>query len=104
MGSALTEEIHAIAKRPGPEVFRRQMAAIMRRPDSRPLFPEIACPTLVLCGREDRATTLADREIMAAGIPSAELIVLEDCGHLAPLERLEAVTGAFRAWLIADGD
>lgn len=100
---ALTGEIHAMAERLGPAVFRRQMAAIMGRPDSRPLLPKIACPTLLICGRQDRRTTLSDHEEMATGIPGAEMVVLEDCGHFAPLERPDDVTVALRAWLTLDG-
>ncbi len=36
---------------------------------------------------------------MAAAIPGARLVVIEDCGHLAPLERPEVVTRALREWL-----
>ncbi len=97
--STLTGEIRAMAERLGPAVFARQMAAIMARPDSRPLLPGIACPTLILCGRQDAVTTLAESEAMAAAIPGAALVVAEDCGHFAPLERPELVTGALRAWL-----
>ena len=68
----LVAELHAMAERLGPEVFARQMAAVMTRPDSRPLLPEIACPTLILCGRQDPAIPLAESEAMAATIPGAK--------------------------------
>ena len=59
-------------------------------------------PTLVLCGREDVLTPLADHQFMAAGIAGARLTVIEDCGHLATLERPEEVTAAMRNWLQAE--
>jgi len=44
-------------------------------------------------------TPLTGHEEMAAAIPNASLVVIEDCGHLAPLERPAAVNAAMRAWL-----
>lgn len=97
--TALTEAVAAMAGRVGPEAFLRQQTAIMGRPDSVPTLPAIACPTLVLCGRQDALTPLERHQEMAAGIPGAELAVIEDCGHLATMERPESVNAAMRAWL-----
>ena len=36
---------------------------------------------------------------MAFHVPGAKLVQIEDCGHLAPLERPAAVVSAMRAWL-----
>lgn len=85
----------------GPSGFATEMRAIMSRPDSRPLLASIACPTLVLCGREDFATVDVHVE-MASGIPDATLVVLPDCGHLSPLERPDAVSAQLRLWLGLD--
>ncbi len=91
--------VMAMAERLGPEVFLRQQHAIMHRPDSRALLPQIGVPTLVICGREDAATPLAHAEEIAALIPGARLAVIEECGHLSPLERPQAVTALLRLWL-----
>lgn len=96
---ALAGTVMAMAERLGPETFLRQQHAIMQRPDSRSLLPAITAPTLVVCGREDAATPLALSEEMAAGIPGARLAVIEECGHLSPLERPQAVTALLRLWL-----
>jgi pimeloyl-ACP methyl ester carboxylesterase len=79
--------------------FARQQEAIISRADSRPLLPAIACPALVLCGREDALTPVAIHEEMAAAIPGARLVVVDGSGHLSPLERPAAVTAALAAWL-----
>jgi pimeloyl-ACP methyl ester carboxylesterase len=91
--------VMAMAERLGPETFLSQQRAIMERPDSRPMLGSITAPMLVVCGREDAATPLALSEEMAAGIPGARLAVIEECGHLAPLERPQAVTALLRLWL-----
>jgi pimeloyl-ACP methyl ester carboxylesterase len=85
----------------GPDVFARQQEAILSRPDSRPTLAKIACPTLVLCGRQDILTLLSEHEAMALKIPGAHLEVIEDCGHLSTLERPTQVNAALRRWLRA---
>ena len=97
--AALVEEVKQMAREVGLEGFLKQQKAIMGRPDSAPLLGAIACPTLVLCGREDQLTPLARHEEMAAAIPGAELVVIEECGHLSTMERPEAVNAALRRWL-----
>jgi pimeloyl-ACP methyl ester carboxylesterase len=91
--------VMAMAERLGPAVFLRQQHAIMHRPDSRDLLPGITAPTLAICGREDAATPLAHAEEIAALIPGARLAVIEECGHLSPLERPHVVTVLLRLWL-----
>ena len=76
----------------GPEVFQRQTIAVKNRPDSVPTLPTISCPTVVMCGREDTLCPVSYHELMADRIPKAELVVLDDCGHLASLEQPDRVT------------
>ena len=95
----LVADVVAMAREVGREGFVRQQTAILRRPDSRPLLPGIACPTLVLTGRQDALLPLAVHQEMAAAIPGAELAVLENCGHLSPMERPAEVNLALRRWL-----
>ena len=98
---ALTDVVKSMAKNIGKEAFVRQERAIMSRADSRGLLATIACPTLVLCGRQDALTPLARHEEMAATIRGAQLEVIEDCGHLSTLERPTEVNAALRRWLAA---
>jgi pimeloyl-ACP methyl ester carboxylesterase len=90
---------HSMATALGYEVFVRQQHAIIGRADSRPTLKKIKCPTLVLCGREDLVTPLDDHQELATGIAGAQLKVIEECGHLSPLEKPEQVTEALREWL-----
>jgi pimeloyl-ACP methyl ester carboxylesterase len=101
--AALTATVTQMAQHVGKEAFIRQQRAIMSRPDQSATLVGIHVPTLVLCGRQDALTPLADHKAMAAGIADARLVVIEDCGHLATLERPEEVNAALRRWLEADG-
>lgn len=99
---ALTDAVMEMAARVGKEAFLRQQQAIMSRIDSRPHLSAIAVPTMVLCGRQDVLTPLALHEELAEGIPGARLCVVEDCGHLATMERPQAATAMMRDWLLRD--
>jgi pimeloyl-ACP methyl ester carboxylesterase len=98
---ALVDTVLQMAVDTGLEAFQRQEAAIIGRPDNRPLLPAIRCPTLVLVGEQDALTPPELAREIAAGIPGATLKIVPDCGHLSTLERPEAVSGALRAWLTA---
>lgn len=96
---ALVKLIEDMAHSAGPDVFGRQQTAIMGRTDSRPFLSAIACPTLVLCGREDLLTPLELHEEMATAIVGAKLVVVERCGHMSALEQAQRVNDALEAWL-----
>lgn len=96
---ALTGVVRSMAQNIGKDAFVRQQHAIMSRSDSRGSLASIACPTLVLCGRQDALTPLARHEEIAAGIKGAGLEIIEDCGHLSTLERPDHVNTAMRRWL-----
>jgi pimeloyl-ACP methyl ester carboxylesterase len=98
--SALVDGIIAMQRRQGPEVFVRQSRACMARPDSRPDLSAIACPTLVLCGREDAVLPPERSAEIANGIAGARLVLVEECGHMLPLERPQATTALLREWLL----
>ena len=95
----LIDAIKRMAENVGKEGFVRQQRAIMSRVDSRPLLATIACPTLVLCGRQDQLTPLERHEEMAAGIKGAKLEIIEGCGHVSTMEKPAEVNRALRQWL-----
>jgi pimeloyl-ACP methyl ester carboxylesterase len=100
--AAVADAVLTMTARVGRDTFLRQQTAIIGRQDSRPGLSHIQCPTLVLCGHEDKATPVELHREMAADIPNARLAVVPECGHLSPLERPEAVNAALRSWLSAD--
>ncbi len=60
---------------------------------------EIAVPTLVIAGEEDRVYPPALARRMAQRIPGAELVTLEGCGHLSNLEQPERFNAALLDFL-----
>jgi len=97
--AALTRTIQEMAERTGIPAYLRQQSAIMSRADFRPTLRQIECPALVLCGRQDAITLVSFHEEMAAAIPHARFVLVDECGHLSTLERPDEVNAALRAWL-----
>ena len=96
---ALVEAILDMFERHSADHFAGQIEALLNRPDATALLPAIACPALVLCGREDGWSTPAQHGEMAALIPGARLAIIDRCGHMAPMECPRDVGTALAAWL-----
>jgi pimeloyl-ACP methyl ester carboxylesterase len=94
----LIDAIVEMFGRKSPDVFAGQIKALLERPDAGPVLAAARCPTLVLCGREDAWSQLDVHRQMAALVPQSRLVVIENCGHMAPMERPEAVTAALAGW------
>jgi pimeloyl-ACP methyl ester carboxylesterase len=75
------------------------LQAIRGRPDSTPLLPSIAVPTLVLCGDEDVLTPPSDSEALHRGIRGSRLVMLPRAGHLSNIEAPEAFSAALQDFL-----
>jgi proline iminopeptidase len=60
---------------------------------------DVAHPVLVLAGRHDRTCSVPAAEAMAAGLPDAELVVLEHSGHMTYVEENDAYVAAVRDFL-----
>lgn len=70
--------------------------------DSRPRLKEIAAPTLVIAGSVDRAVPIAHARLLAAGIPHAELRVIEGAGHFVICTHPDALVSLVETWLAGD--
>lgn len=71
----------------------------MSRPDSMPTLGQIQCPTLVIVGDEDALTPPDLARTMAEAIAGAKLEVVAGSGHIATLEKPDAVNAAMSAFL-----
>ncbi len=50
-------------------------------------LPEIACPTLIVWGDEDKVIPVGDASVFEELIPNARKVIFEGTGHMAMLER-----------------
>jgi pimeloyl-ACP methyl ester carboxylesterase len=59
---------------------------------------EIACPTLIVCGEDDRMTPCKMSHTLHAGIAGSELVLIPQAGHMVQLEQPDAVNATLAAW------
>jgi pimeloyl-ACP methyl ester carboxylesterase len=100
----LQARLVAMVERSSPESFAAQVRAILTRPDAAAVLATLQIPTLLLSGIGDAWSPPAQHEAMRALCPRAELIIVPDAGHMAPLEQPIAVAAALDAWLSRIGE
>jgi pimeloyl-ACP methyl ester carboxylesterase len=93
----LIARLRGMQQRLGREVRARQ-AALVRR-DGYADLARIACPSLVVACRQDRLRGMAESERMAQCLPHSSFSVIEDCGHMAPLERPHELASLLANWI-----
>jgi pimeloyl-ACP methyl ester carboxylesterase len=96
---SLMRGLEQMIRRSRPYRLERQERALLTRPDAEEGLAQIRCPTLVLVGREDSWSPVAQHEDIAARIPVSTLVVIEGAGHMATVERPAAVSAAMLDWL-----
>ena len=83
----------------GPDVFVNQSLALLHRQSVLERLGEITVPTLILCGKQDKLCSLEDHTALKHGIATAQLHIIDRCGHLATLEHPDVVNDALLAFL-----
>jgi pimeloyl-ACP methyl ester carboxylesterase len=84
-----------------PEQHVRQIHALLARPDATPLLATITVPTLVVVGRQDQWSPVAQHEEIAAGITDSRLEIVEDSGHMVTVEQPQAVVTLLHDWIVS---
>jgi 3-oxoadipate enol-lactonase len=69
------------------------------RPDSTSLLADIDVPALIMAGDKDQIIPLSKAEDVAASIPNAILVTIENAGHMPMLEQPQATVHAIRNFL-----
>jgi pimeloyl-ACP methyl ester carboxylesterase len=77
----------------------RQNRAIAARGDHRAALAALRMPVAVLCGAHDRITPPALSQETAALVAGAELMIVENAGHMLPMEQPAAVADVLRRLL-----
>lgn len=90
----LVDGMRAMMHAVGADAAIRQTRAIMARADHRTMLAQLQMRTLVVCGAQDKVTPPELSDDLAALIPGAERLTLEQAGHQAPLEQPQALAAA----------
>jgi pimeloyl-ACP methyl ester carboxylesterase len=83
----------------GKESFIHQEQAMVRRNDVQSILPTIQCPVLTIHAMQDRVFSLEEHKEMVDQIRNAKLALVEDSGHMSPMEEPQAITSLLRYWL-----
>jgi proline iminopeptidase len=82
-----------------PDVLRHFAAQEYGGIDVEDLLDEVTQPVLVIAGRHERTCVVEGAEVIAKGVPDAELVVLEHSAHMGFIEENEAYVEAVREFL-----
>lgn len=81
-----------------PETYRKAVH-LLTTFDRRADLPKIAVPTLLVAGSEDKTAPPAIMASMQRKIPGSELVILEGCGHLGPMDQPSEFNAALERFL-----
>ncbi len=96
---ALMARLRAMVERQTPESFADQIRALLDRPEAEMVLKAVSVPLLLVAATHDRWSPIAQHEAMQALVPSARLAIIEGAGHMAPVEKPDAVADAMQSWL-----
>ncbi len=82
----------------GQEAFIHQERAMLARNECLSILPTIKCPVLVIHAAKDKNFALEEHEELVNHIPNAQLAIVENSGHMSPMEAPQAVTDLLRSW------
>lgn len=97
--AALMASLRAMCIDAGQQVFERQIAALLNRPDTDAVLASIRVPAVAIVGDEDQWSPVDQHADMVERIPGAQLRVVEGAGHMAPAEKPQQFNQILREWL-----
>lgn len=83
----LVEQLRGVVFSNSKHIIMQGLMALARRSETCSALNQITIPTLILCGREDGVTPLAQSEMMHAAIKGSILRVIDQAGHVSNLEQ-----------------
>lgn len=98
--TALIEDIVQMFERKTNDIFKRQIKALLERPDASDVLAQIQVPTLVMAGAFDAWASPQQHQDIADLVPARPTVdVVVGAGHMMMMEKPEAVTASFLSWL-----
>jgi len=82
-----------------PQGVAAALRGMAERADSRPLLDEIDVPALLICGRDDELSPPEEMRGMAESIATSRFTVIQDAGHMAPMEQSDEVNAVIAEFL-----
>ena len=95
---AVREQVRSFGKQM-PEGVLAGIRALRDRPDRQAELASIACPTLVIVGKEDKISPPAEMAGIASAISGARLVEIVGAGHLSNLENPDDFVAALKKFI-----
>jgi pimeloyl-ACP methyl ester carboxylesterase len=96
---AVVARVREMIVKTKPEGAAAALRGMAQRRDQTSFLSRIISPALILAGREDMITPLAEAELMHREIGGSRLVVIEDAGHVSNLEQPESFNRALTKFL-----
>lgn len=84
---ALVEKLRNVVYSNSENILSMGLTALAERSETCSTLSQISIPTLIICGREDTLTPVAQSESMKASIYGSVLRIIENAGHVSNLEQ-----------------
>ena len=95
----VVEKVVALVREQSPQAIAGAQRGMAARAATTDVLATITVPTLVITGEEDAVTGPEIGRELAAGIPGARFLLVEEAGHLVNLEQPEIVNEALLDFL-----
>ncbi|HEY6437967.1 MAG TPA: alpha/beta hydrolase, partial [Ignavibacteriaceae bacterium] len=79
------------SKKNNPIGAKGCLLAMAGRTDTTENLPKINIPTLIICGSEDKLSPPNVMKAMSEKIPNSRFVLVEDAGHMTPMENPQRV-------------
>lgn len=83
----LVEKLRSVVFVNSKHIITMGLTALAERSETCSTLNSISIPTLIICGREDEVTPLAQSEFMNSNIKGSILRVIDNAGHVSNLEQ-----------------
>jgi len=104
--ASLFTQVHQVRKQVldmfltvGSETFLNQQKSMLLRKPRGSILAMVQCPALVIHAAQDKNFSMDEQLEFVTKIPNAKLAVVEESGHMSPLEMPQAITSLLRFWL-----
>ena len=98
--TVFVEQIITMICRKSEDIFKRQIKALIERPDASDVLSQVQIPTLVMAGAFDSWATPAQHQEIANHIPAKpEVAVIAPSGHMMMMEEPQLVAQQLNQWL-----
>ena len=85
----VVEELRNVIISNSEHIISTGLRALAERSETCSVLNKITVPTLIICGREDQVTTLAQSEFMNQNIEGSILRIIDYAGHVSNLEQAD---------------